>query len=162
MYVTCRWLKFGRCCVVISVIKIHNSLKRTIHTVVNWEKYRRERWDLLLTKYNYGNQITEVAMSGNCSRFGNVRLLNKIEREEHKSRRDLQELGHRWEGVFQTDLTEIKYEILTLMQVVRMGSGGGLRFENDKESSCITRKWPNVFAIWNYRMLLRFHKRLCH
>jgi hypothetical protein len=104
----------------------------------------------------------KLRWAGLVSRFGNVRLLNKIECEEHKGRRDLQELGHRWEGIFQIDLTEMEYEILTLMQVVRMGSGGGLRFENDKESSCITRKRPNVLAIVNYRTLLRLHKRLCH
>jgi hypothetical protein len=78
-------------------------------------------------------------MSGICSTFGNVRLLDKIAHEEHKSRRDLQELGRSWEGVFQIDLTEIEFEILNLMQVIKMGSSGGLLFEHDKESSCIIK-----------------------
>jgi hypothetical protein len=51
----------------------------------------------------------------------------------------LARLGRRWGDIFQIDLTEIEYEILNLMQVVRMGSSGGLRFEHDKEYSCIIK-----------------------
>jgi hypothetical protein len=95
------------------------------------------------------------AMSGTCSTVWNVRLLNKIVREERKRRRDLQELGRRWENIFQIDLTEIKFEILNLIQVVRMGSSGGLLFEHDKESSCLIKggtfsPFPTTGPPWDY------------